>query len=370
MLGTNYLLPVVEIAAEGAEIVVFSRDGVEAREYAKAGDAAIVRERDDDGALFSKDGDADIAAEALFNRGSIAECRTEAEVVAAQTGEWPDIGEGGPGIAEDHGARFSLQGVGGDAEVPGVVLCFLRRKVNGQWGMPHDAFPTFCGDEYLGFFSDLAIDHQFCHKIAGVIVDGRVFVAVRVYLFAPADIPVLLDHDILWVEGCGVVIEDDGIGEVVRGAAAIESEYRGGPGAVDKACAEQGEEGREGQRADDEGGQEAPLSSLKCRLRQWIGYRGGRRHALVLLLEVAPAGKACESCEGVKGRRRRRVVVFDFSPDTFEGGDAEADGGLLEDAFAEVFEILVGPGSGFAPGECGLDEAFALFQRGLDGHMV
>ena len=100
ILGTNYLLPVVEIAAEGAEIVVFSRDGIEAREYVEAGDAAIIRERDDDGALFSKDGDADVATEALFNRGSIAELRTEGEMVAAQTRECPDIGKGGPGIAK------------------------------------------------------------------------------------------------------------------------------------------------------------------------------------------------------------------------------------------------------------------------------
>jgi hypothetical protein len=56
------------------------------------------------------------------------------------------------------------------------------------------------------------------------------------------------------------------------------------------------------------------------------------------------------------------MVVFDFSPDAFEGGNAEANAGLLENAFAEVVEIFIGPGGGVAPAERILNEVFALIQ--------
>ena len=82
----------------------------------------------------------------------------------------------------------------------------------------------------------------------------------------------------------------------------------------------------------------------------------------MLLLKVAPACETCEADEGVEGGCCRGVVVFDFSPDAFEGGNAEAGAGLLEDAFAEIVEILIGPGGRVTPAESIMDEVFALIQ--------
>lgn len=65
--------------------------------------------------------------------------------------------------------------------------------------------------------------------------------------------------------------------------------------------------------------------------------------------QIPPVVIAEELGEGVEGMGIGQAFVPDFSPNPFEGDMANRYSGLVADQFAELKEVLVGPGIAVAP---------------------
>ena len=65
--------------------------------------------------------------------------------------------------------------------------------------------------------------------------------------------------------------------------------------------------------------------------------------------QIPPVVIAEELGEGIEGMGIGQAVIPDFSPNPFEGDVANRYSGLVADQFAELEEVLVGPGIAVAP---------------------
>ena len=65
--------------------------------------------------------------------------------------------------------------------------------------------------------------------------------------------------------------------------------------------------------------------------------------------QVPPVVIAKELGEGIEGMGIGQTVVFDFSPNAFEGDVANGNPGLVADQFAELEEVLICPGIAVTP---------------------
>jgi hypothetical protein len=65
--------------------------------------------------------------------------------------------------------------------------------------------------------------------------------------------------------------------------------------------------------------------------------------------QIPPVVVAEELGESIEGMGIGKAIVFDFSPNPFQGDMADRYPGLVTDQFAELEKVLIGPGVAVAP---------------------